>query len=60
MNVRLVAGVAILTLIFGAWFVGFGLDEGWLVASLGTLGGAAVIALVFAAVKLISDGMDRR
>lgn len=60
MNVRLIAGTAILALIFCAWFVGFGLDEGWLIASLSTLGIVALFALIFAAVKLISDGMDRR
>ncbi|WP_242890219.1 hypothetical protein [Actinomadura litoris] len=60
MNVRLIAGVAILTLIFGAWFAAFALDEGILVASVGTLGLAGLAAMIFAAVKLISDGMGRR
>ena len=60
MNVRLIAGVAILALIFGAWFVGFGLDEGWLVATMTTVAGFILAALVIAAVKLIFDGMDQR
>lgn len=60
MNVRLIAGGAILALIFGCWFVGFALDEGWQIASLTVLGIAALFALIFLAVKLIADGMERR
>lgn len=59
-NVRLIAGVTILALLFAAWFVTFALDEGWLVATISVLGIAAITALIGAAVKLISDGMDRR
>lgn len=60
MNVRPIAGGAILALAFGAWFVCFGLDEGWVTASLVTLGIAALVALIWVAVKLIFDGMEGR
>ncbi|MFB4320654.1 hypothetical protein [Actinomadura sp. 21ATH] len=60
MNVRLVAGAAILALVFGGTFVAAGLDMGWLAATVTVVVATVVLGLTAVAVALIHEGMDRR
>ncbi|TYK45183.1 hypothetical protein [Actinomadura decatromicini] len=60
MNVRLIAGVAILALVFGGLFAACASDLGWLAATITMAVTVCIAALVIAGVILLVDGMDRR
>jgi hypothetical protein len=59
LNARLIAGVTLLALVFGGIYVASAIDMGWLAASLIMAIAFGLVAVVIAAVTLISNGTDR-
>jgi hypothetical protein len=60
MNVRLVAGVSIIVLVFGGIFVACASDMGWLAAAATMAAGVGLAAVLAVGVILLAEGMDRR